>query len=52
MTGLSDQEEVVVPSKSDVLDILNVASIGVNKVNCDNLKQVCGGGGGGGGGGS
>ena len=42
MAGLCDVEEKVVPSKSDVLDILNIASFGVNQVNSDNLKEVSG----------
>ena len=35
-----EEAETLVPSKSDVLDILNTASFGSNMVNSDNLKQV------------
>lgn len=34
------EEEHVVPSQSDVMDILSVASKGVNDVTAENLKQV------------
>ena len=42
VAGLEEEQEKVVPSKSDVLDILNTASFGSNIVNSDNLKQVRG----------
>ena len=35
------EEEHVVPSQSDVMDILSVASKGANDVTAENLKQVC-----------
>ncbi len=40
VAGLEEDSEKMVPSKSDVLDILNTASFGSNVVNSDNLKQV------------
>ena len=39
--GIGEEEEHAVPSKSDVMDILSVASKGANDVTAENLKQVC-----------
>ena len=39
--GIGEGEEHVVPSQSDVMDILSVASKGANDVTAENLKQVC-----------
>ena len=36
-----EEEEHVVPSQSDVMDILSVASKGANDVTAENLKRVC-----------
>ena len=38
--GIGEGEEHVVPSQSDVMDILSVASKGANDVTAENLKQV------------
>ena len=35
------EEEHVVPSQSDVMDILSVASKGANDITAENLKKVC-----------
>ena len=40
VAGLSEVEDKTVPSQSDVDDILNHASFGVNEVNSHNLKRV------------
>ncbi len=39
--GIGEGEEHVVPSQSDVMDILSVASKGANDVTAGNLKKVC-----------